>query len=184
LQFQSFDESYVQRLRDGDFRTQEHFVNYFSEFLQLKLRSRLQSQHAIEDVRQETFARVLLAVRDGKMRQPERLGPYVNSICTNVLRESYRNDGRTDPVEEEDAHEIPADTVDPIVLIITREIQEQVRAVLDELGEKERRVLTEIFLKERDKEEVCREFGVTRDYLRVLLHRAKTAFKSLYLRNM
>lgn len=43
MQFQSFDESYVERLRAGDFRTQEHFVAYFSELLQLKLRSRLHS---------------------------------------------------------------------------------------------------------------------------------------------
>ena len=32
--------------------------------------------------------------------------------------------------------------------------------------------------------EVCRDFGVDRDYLRVLLHRAKQSFKSLYLKNM
>jgi RNA polymerase sigma-70 factor (ECF subfamily) len=31
---------------------------------------------------------------------------------------------------------------------------------------------------------VCREFGVDREYLRVLLHRAKQSFKSLYLRKM
>jgi len=58
LQFQSFDETYVERLRAGDFRVQEHFVAYFSELIQLKLRSRLNSPQAIEDVRQETFTRV------------------------------------------------------------------------------------------------------------------------------
>jgi RNA polymerase sigma-70 factor (ECF subfamily) len=35
-----------------------------------------------------------------------------------------------------------------------------------------------------DKNEVCHEFGVDRDYLRVLLHRAKQSFKSLYLKNI
>ena len=34
-------------------------LRYFTELLHLKLRSRLQSPQAIEDVRQETFARVL-----------------------------------------------------------------------------------------------------------------------------
>src|ERR1700745_4005322 len=88
LQFQDFDESYVERLRSGDFRTQEHFVAYFSELIQLKLRARLRTPQAIEDVRQETFARVLTALRSpGGIRQPERLGPFVNSICTNGLLE-------------------------------------------------------------------------------------------------
>jgi len=31
-----------------------------------------------------------------------------------------------------------------------------------------RRLLHEVFLEERDKDEVCRDFGVERDYLRVL----------------
>jgi RNA polymerase sigma-70 factor (ECF subfamily) len=30
-----------------------------------------------------------------------------------------------------------------------------------------------IFIEERDKDDVCRELGIDRDYLRVLLHRAK-----------
>jgi RNA polymerase sigma-70 factor (ECF subfamily) len=79
VQLQSFDESYVERLREGDFRTQEHFVAYFSELIQLKLRSRLHSPQAIEDVRQETFSRVFAALRSGKLRQPDRLGAFVNS---------------------------------------------------------------------------------------------------------
>ena len=53
MQFQDFDQAYVERLRAGDFRTQEHFVIYFSELIQLKLRSRLRTPQAIEDVRQE-----------------------------------------------------------------------------------------------------------------------------------
>jgi len=45
-------------------------------------------------------------------------------------------------------------------------------------------LLRAIFLEEQDKDAVCRDFGVDRDYLRVLLHRAKLSFKSLYLRNL
>jgi RNA polymerase sigma-70 factor (ECF subfamily) len=52
------------------------------------------------------------------------------------------------------------------------------------LPERDRRLLREVFLEERDKDEVCRDFGVDRDYLRVLLHRAKQSFKSLYLKNV
>jgi len=39
-------------------------------------------------------------------------------------------------------------------------------------------------LEERDKDEVCRDYGVDREYLRVLLHRAKKSFKSMYLKKM
>src|SRR5271170_2618518 len=51
LQFQKFDDAYLDSLRKGDRRTEEHFVLYFSELIHLKLRSRLNSRDAIEDVR-------------------------------------------------------------------------------------------------------------------------------------
>ncbi len=184
MQLQSFDESYVQRLQAGDFRTQEHFVAYFSELIQLKLRSRLNSPQAIEDVRQETFTRVFAALRDGKIRQPERLGPFVNSMCNNVLLEHYRSSSRADSLDDEEQPELPAAKVDILGAVAAKQMSEKIREILEEMPERDRRLLREIFLEERDKDEVCSDFGVDRDYLRVLLHRAKQSFKSLYLKNV
>jgi RNA polymerase sigma-70 factor, ECF subfamily len=185
LQFQSFDEAYLERLRAGDFRTQEHFVAYFSELIQLKLRSRLHSPQAIEDVRQETFVRVFAALRsEGRIRQPERLGAFVNSLCNNVLLEHYRSSQRDTPLEDEEGEDLPAVVVDLLGAVAAKQMQEKVREILEEMPERDRRLLKEVFLEERDKDDVCRDFGVDRDYLRVLLHRAKQSFKSLYIKNM
>jgi RNA polymerase sigma-70 factor, ECF subfamily len=68
--------------------------------------------------------------------------------------------------------------------VAAKQMGEKVREILEELPERDRRLLREVFLEERDKDEVCRDFGVDRDYLRVLLHRAKQSFKSLYLKNI
>lgn len=184
LQLHSFDESYVERLQAGDFRTQEHFVAYFSELIQLKLRSRLNSLQAIEDVRQETFTRVFAALRDGKLRQPDRLGAFVNSMCNNVLLEHYRSSSRDDSLDDEEQPEIPATNIDVLGAIANKQMAEKIRDILEEMPERDRRLLREVFLEERDKDDVCKDFGVDRDYLRVLLHRAKLAFKSLYLKNV
>jgi len=183
LQFHSFDGSYLERLRAGDFPTQEHFGAYFSTLIQLKLRSRLQSREAIEDVRQETFVRFYAALRDGKILHPERLGSFVNSVCNNVLLEHYRANTRHGSREDDDTEpkESPANVVDMLALLTSRETGEKVREILQQLPERDRRLLRAIFLEERDKDEVCREYGVDRDYLRVLLHRAKKSFKSLFL---
>lgn len=184
MQLQSFDEPYVERLRAGDFRTQEHFVAYFTELIQLKLRSRLHSPQAIEDVRQETFSRVFDALRSGKLRQPDRLGAYVNSMCNNVLLEHYRHSTRDSSLEDEEQKDFPAPPVDIVGAIAAKQMGDKIREILEEMPERDRRLLREIFLEERDKDAVCRDFGVDRDYLRVLLHRAKQSFKSLYLKNM
>lgn len=184
MQLQSFDESYVERLQAGDFRTQEHFVAYFSELIQLKLRSRLNSPQAIEDVRQETFTRVFAALRGGKLRQPERLGSFVNSMCNNVLLEHYRASSRDSSLDDEEQQDFPAPNVDVLGTIAAKQMGEKIREILEEMPERDRRLLREIFLEERDKDAVCSDFGVDREYLRVLLHRAKQSFKSLYLKNV
>lgn len=157
---------------------------YFSELIQLKLRSRLNSPQAIEDVRQETFARVFAALRGGKIRQPDRLGAFVNSMCNNVLLEHYRSSSRQDSLDDEEQPEIPDAKVDVLGAIANKQLAEKVREILEEMPERDRRLLREVFLEERDKDDVCNDFGVDREYLRVLLHRAKQVFKSMYLRNV
>jgi RNA polymerase sigma-70 factor, ECF subfamily len=186
LEFYDFDGPYLERLRSGDFRTQEHFVAYFTELIHLKLRSRVSSSQAIEDIRQETFVRVLHALRSpgGGIREPEKLGAFVNSICNNVLMEYYRSSSRDTPIEEESSDSFPDRSVDVLSSMIAKQNQEKVRQILQELSEKDRRILTAIFINEEDKDKVCSDFGVNREYLRVLLHRAKLAFKSLYLKSI
>jgi RNA polymerase sigma-70 factor (ECF subfamily) len=183
LQFHAFDADYLESLRAEDPLTQEHFVCYFTELLHLKLRSRLRSPQAIEDVRQETFARVLLAIRkEGSLRQPDRLGPFVNTVCNNVLLEHYRQTARSDSLDEEGAPEPVAPGGTILDAVQSKQIGEQVLKILEDLGDHDRSLLKAVFLDERDRDDVCREFGVDRDYLRVLLHRAKHVFKAAYLK--
>ena len=184
LQFQNFDEVYLGHLRAGDPVTEQHFVAYFTALIQIKLRSKLPSREVIEDVRQETFARFFVAMRQGKIQQPDRLGAFVNSMCNNVLREQYRSSARDTSLDDDDERELPAHGIDLVDALSAKETEKQVRQILDKLPERDRRLLREVFLEDRDKDDVCRDFGVDREYLRVLLHRAKHAFKSLYLRNI
>ena len=82
----AFDEGYLRRLREGDPSTEDHFVAYFSQLLQLKLRSRRLPPDTVDDLRQETFARVLRSIRsENGVREANRLGSFVNSVCNHVL---------------------------------------------------------------------------------------------------
>lgn len=184
MDFYAFDDAYVQRLRSGDFRTQEHFVAYFSELIRLKLRSRVRAPEDIEDLRQEVFARVLVALRkETGIREPDRLGAFVNSTCRNVLLEYYREPKDTGLPENEPG-DVPDPSPDVVSKIADQQTQKVVRAILEKMPDKDSRVLRAVFLNECDKDQVCQEFGIDRDYLRVLVHRAKQQFKSLYLKQM
>ena len=128
LQFHSFDSKYVENLCAGDIQTQEHFVVYFTALLKLKLRSRLHSSHAIDDVCQETFARVLQVLRrDGGLRQPESLGAFVNNCCNHVLFEHYRSSSRSESLDAEGAPEPAATGADVLDIVSARQIKENVR---------------------------------------------------------
>jgi RNA polymerase sigma-70 factor, ECF subfamily len=183
LQFFAFDAAYLERLRSGDARTEEHFVSYFGELIQLKLRSRLSSREAIEDVRQETFLRVLGLVRSPNgLREPDRLGAFVNSVCNHVLLEHYRSKNKTESFLDSDA-EAALVNHDPsaLSLLETKDAQRIVHQILKEMTDRDRMLLQSVLLEERDKDEVCKQFGITRDYLRVLVHRAKQSFKTFYI---
>jgi RNA polymerase sigma-70 factor (ECF subfamily) len=176
----SFDEDYVRRLREGDRWTEEHFLSYFQQLLLIKLRGRVRSMQAIDDIRQEVFVRVFRALRSpAGLRDGRKLGAFVNSVCNNVLFESFRTAGRTEALPEDQA-----DAADPAVnaedALVTAEVRERVRRVLDRLPAKDAAILRAIFLEECDKDEICRAFGVDRNYLRVVIHRAKEKFRSQY----
>ncbi len=184
MQFHEFDAAYFERLQARDPATERHFAEYFSEVIRLKLRSRLSSKDAVEDVLQETLARVwtLVRTKDG-VRQPERLGPLVISVCNFVLLEHYRAKSKNETTldDEPEANLVnPGETQSG--LFETKNAEVLVRTVLVDMPERDRRLLEMVLIEERDKDEVCAELGLTRDYLRVLVHRAKQSFKAHYLR--
>jgi RNA polymerase sigma-70 factor (ECF subfamily) len=180
VEFFTFDKAYVERLREEDPSTEQHFVDYFEQLLRIKLRSRTLTSDRVEDLQQETFIRVIAALRrDGGVRQPERFGAFVNSICNNVLLEYYRSSAKIQPME--DVHmEMPDKVLDLEGMLVTKQSAEQVRRILDAMPKRDRELLRAIFLEDKEKDSVCRELGVDREYLRVLVHRAKDKFRALY----
>lgn len=179
VDFYSFDEEYLRRLGAHDPATEAHFIAYFSERLRITLRARGVDVSTIEDVRQETFCRVWVAIQSGSVNNPQGFGAYVYSVCKNVLSESRRDDSRNqhDSLEFND---VPDEKLGLEELIQLQEHGELVRAILDQLPERDRHLLQARFFEDRDNEEVCGDFGVDRDYLRVLFHRAINKFGELY----
>ena len=180
MEFFAFDRAYVDRLRDGDPATEHHFFMYFEPFLHMMLRSRATSPDLIDDITQESFTRVLINLRkEGGIREPERFGAYVCSTCKNVLRERRRVDLKGTALEESH-YEIPDKIVDLDHVLASKELMRIVREILETMAVRDAAILRAIFLEEKEKDEVCRDFGIDRDYLRVCLHRAKEKFRSHY----
>jgi RNA polymerase sigma-70 factor (ECF subfamily) len=182
LDFFAFDGEYLAKLRAGDPATQRHFVAYFSELIHLKLRSRLHSPDTIEDVRQETFARVFQMLRnpDG-LRQASRLGAFVNSVCNHVLQETYRSQKKAGSSLDDEPESTYTDLhPSPLSRMEAEDSARVVRQCLESLPPRDRKLLQSVLIEERDKDKICAEMGVSREYLRVLVHRAKESFRVAY----
>ena len=176
----SFDHHYVRRLVAADPETERHFTEYFGELLSLKLRSRLRSPELVEDARQETFLRVLTTLKKKRtLEDPGSLGAFVISVCNNVLREVFRATARTTALDTE-SDQMPSG--DPSIEwhVLKSEERVKVRKVIAGLRRADQDLIRWLFFESRDKDDVCRELQVDRDYLRVLLHRAKRRFRERF----
>ena len=176
---QSFDQEYVARLSRGETETATHFIGYFTKLLVVKLRSRMRSSDLAEDVAQETLFRALQYVKKhGGIEHPERLGAFVNSVAENVALEFFRSGCRF--------QQVPENTPEPVEQALNAEIncinaerKELVRRMLGTLRKNDQVVLEKVFLLEQDKDQICAELMIDRNYLRVQVHRALGRFRKV-----
>jgi len=174
-----FDENYLQALARRDADAENFLVAHFSRPVQSKLRVHLRSADLIQDARQETLLRVLRYFHQGKtLDNPHSLPGFVHSVCHNVALEFLRSHTRHPQMPENGP-----DTVDPgcgpEAQAMTEERRKMVEQVLSEMPEKDRILIRRVCLDEEDKDKVCEEFQVDRDYLRVLLYRARIRFRAV-----
>ncbi|HEY7404431.1 MAG TPA: sigma-70 family RNA polymerase sigma factor [Candidatus Angelobacter sp.] len=173
-----FDAAYLDALRQGDPATEAHFVNHFNPILMRKLRRGLRSREHTEDLCQETFLRVLTAVRSGRgIRKPERFEIYVLGVCGHVLHERWRELRRAAALQPLDI-DLPGDFPSAYALVLEEETKRSVRRVLARLEEDQQDVLQAVLMDDQNKDEICRRYGISRNYLRLLLYRAKKEFRN------
>lgn len=173
--FFQFNADYLDRLRAGDSETAQHFYSYFSRYLTQRLRRHAHAAFSIEDIQQDTFTRVLRAIRNpGSIKCPERFGGFVMGVCQNVLHEYLRKE-RWESSEGNDHHR--DNRPDPETLASTSQLHERVMQTLLTMSTADRQLLCLAFIDEKSHEEISRELNVKRSYARVLLFRARSRFR-------
>lgn len=172
----TFDDDYVRRLRAHDPATVDHFYAYFNAHFRITFGGKL-SREALDDVRHTTYLRVFQKLDE--VRDAQRFGAWVHKIGIHVRNEYYRNERRN---ERTDYIELPRNP-DVIEDLINQENRKRIRLVLKRLKPpRDGEILKALFLDEEPKDQICARFGINRDYLRVLVHRALENFKNVFYR--
>lgn len=164
-----FDERYIDGLRNRNPEVEAHFVAHFQTPIRAQARQYLWVPNLSEDACQETLMRVVRHLREGKPLN-NTLPAFVHGVSRNVIHEINRREHRYQSLPED--WDLPDLEPNPYELLRTK----LVLRILNRLRRKDRALLIAA-LQCMDKEEMCRQFGATPNYLRVLTKRARDAFR-------
>jgi len=182
------DASLLSRLRSGEPQAFEMLVRTHTPRLLAVARRLLRNEEDAKDAVQEAFLNAFRAL--GSFEGASRVSTWLHRIAVNVALMKLRSQRRKPeasiegllPAFLEDGHHAlhPPEWRDGAdVLLERREDREFIRACINELPESHRTVLILRDVEELDPEETARALGVTENVVKVRLHRARQALRSL-----
>ena len=172
------------RVGNGDQQAETELVERYNRGLRFLLRRKTRDRQAAEDFLQETWALALEKLRGPGIADPARLAGYLSGIANNLVNSDVRrlNRQRTS-VSTEIIDLIADDSSSPFSEVSRAEVCRHVRALLDELNvERDREILRRFYVREEDKESICKALRVDSAHFNRVLFRARQRFRDLVLR--
>jgi len=176
--------AWLQRVTAGDAGAEAELVGRYREGVVIIIGRIVSNESVVDDLFQETFRIVLEKLRDGEVREPERLSGFICSVARNLAIDSVRKMRRARDQEEiGNAEQIRDPQLDPFEQLWRKQRAEVVRQTISELKvERDRQVLSRYYIAEDDKEQICAELGLTSQQFNSVIFRALKRYKELYMK--
>ena len=136
------------------------------------------SPHDAEDVRAETFLRVLQAIRGNSLRSPEALGSYILGTTRNILHELFLRRKQAGKTTEPENVELTTPSHEKHFL--DSEVQHAIERTIVRLKPRERDLLRMHFFEELPTQEIARRSGIAPERVRLVKSRALKRFREYY----
>ena len=133
----------------------------------------------LDDKVHDCFIIVAQAIRNGDLREPERLMGYVRTIVKRQIAghiESLMHDRRVHADFEDAAPTISDYADDPERALWERQRADIARRVLQGISKRDREILNRFYVLEQSQEQICGEMNLTYNQFRLLKSRAKARF--------
>jgi RNA polymerase sigma factor (sigma-70 family) len=101
---------------------------------------RLGDAEAAEEAAQESIARLIVALRQRRLDDPEKLGPFARSIAYHVVIDMLRARARHRPLGAAE-EELAVASPDPLASLISAQEAERIRAALESLSGPDRELI-------------------------------------------
>jgi RNA polymerase sigma-70 factor (ECF subfamily) len=167
----------VRRIIAGDRAAETELFSRYARGVRVIVSRGSSDRAVVDDLCQETFGIALEKIRRGDIRDPERLSGFIASLARNIVIEHFRRAGRrAGPVAAETD---PAPS--PLEVLVARERDAAVRAVLAELGsDRDRQILLRFYVNEDNKAQICRDLGLSSLHFNRVLFRARERYRAIY----
>jgi RNA polymerase sigma-70 factor (ECF subfamily) len=127
----------------------------------------LRDEAAAHDLVQQVLVLAIESLRDGRVREPDRIASFVLGSCRMIALDAKRGERRRELLLER--HWMPPEPAPeqsaPLDL-------ERLRGCLERLPPREQAVVLLTFYGERDADEIAGELAMTKGNVRVVRHRA------------
>jgi RNA polymerase sigma-70 factor (ECF subfamily) len=135
----------------------------------------------LDDKVHDAFLTINQSIRNGELREPERLMGYVRTIVRRQVATHIQGAvrSRRTQVGLDTGANLSDRHPDPERQMIERQNQELAKRILGSLRTRDREVLMRFYLREEPAEQVCREMGLTETQFRLIKSRAKARFTEL-----
>jgi RNA polymerase sigma-70 factor (ECF subfamily) len=129
----------------------------------------LRDAQAASDFMQQVMLMTLEQLRQGKLRDPEKLGSFIFGLCRMLMLELRRGGARRERLLEQYQNQSNLPLVDTIEW--TQLDKAHLMRCLERLSERERSVLVMTFYDEKSAQQVATALGITPENVRVVRHR-------------
>jgi RNA polymerase sigma-70 factor, ECF subfamily len=174
----------VRRIIARDPRAEEEMVLRYRDGVFQIIYQIVHNQSVTEDLRQETLMKALEKVRQGDLREPERLSGFICGIARFIAIDYVRKMRSAMKAEEISAVEqVPDPSPDPFEQILDKEKTEIVRKVISEMkAQRDKDILFRHYILEEEKDKICADLELTREQFSRIIFRALQRYKELYLK--
>jgi RNA polymerase sigma-70 factor (ECF subfamily) len=176
------DAELVWRILAGDLSAEAELVQQYRRGILTIIHQEIRDRSMADDLCQETFRIVLEKVRQGEVREPEKLTGFIAGVVGNLAMNHFRQRSRRESQASlDEAAQLP----DPAPSQLDQLLQkEKARAIWQAIGElpsdRDRQVLRRFYIDEHEKERICADLGLTGPLFDVVLCRARKRYKELY----
>jgi RNA polymerase sigma-70 factor (ECF subfamily) len=175
---------WVRRIIAGDADAEADLVRRYKDGIAVIIQKIVHNESVKDDLSQDTFRIALEKIRNGDVREPERLSGFICSVARNAAIDYVRRVRRATNQEEiGNAERISDPQPNPFEQLLRKERAEIVRQAIGELKvERDREVLFRYYIAEEDKDRICADLGLTSLQFNGVISRALKRFKKLYLK--